>query len=288
MRISNGLTTGDLLELTVDTATMSSLSTTYNSGTGRISLTGTGSISQYQAAMRAVKFSSSSNNPTGLYSTRTITWELVDNTGLTSTSVTSSIAVISINDVPILSDVTAMSTAANAAAKVIDSDVTITDPDSPDFFEGRITVSGLLPDDVVAIPTSVTMAANAVRRSGNDIQWSDGSTWTKVGVATGGVGTNFVVTFTTTAATKAIVERVIESLVFSSTSQTSLRTLSIVINDGDGGSSTAATSVVTLLDQTPPTVSLVAATLKNTGSAVGSSSEDGSIYLVRKIGRAHV
>ena len=281
VRISNGLTTGDLLSLTVDTATMGSLSATYNSGTGRLSLTGTGSIAQYQAAMRAVKFSSSSNNPTGLYSTRTITWELIDNTGLTSTSVTSSIAVISINDVPILSDVAAMSTAANAAAKVIDSDVTITDPDSPDFFEGRITVSGLLPDDVVAIPTSVTMAANAVRRSGNDIQWSDGSTWTKVGVATGGVGTNFVVTFTTTAATKAIVERVIESLVFSSTSQTSLRTLSIVINDGDGGSSTAATSVVTLLDQTPPTVTLVSATLKNTGSAVGSSSEDGSIYLVR-------
>ena len=45
----------------------------YNASTGVLTLSGTGTVAQYQSALRAVTFSSSSNDPTASSTTRTIT-----------------------------------------------------------------------------------------------------------------------------------------------------------------------------------------------------------------------
>lgn len=281
IKISAGLTTGDLLSLNVDSATMGAISATYNSSTGLLVITGSASATQYQAALQAVKYSSTSTNPTAIYSSRTINWEITDSTGLKNTSAVTSVAVISINDAPVLADLTAKSIPENAAPQPLDSSVTLNDADSPNFFEGSISVTGLLAGDVLSISTTTPAAAGAIRKAGLEVQLSDGNTWQKIANISGGNGTNLLINFTTVSATRAIVESVIESLVISSTSSVASRTLSITVDDGDGGTSSTGSLVVTITDGTPPSVTLIPALIKNTGAAVATSNEAGKIYLVR-------
>lgn len=281
IKISTGLTTGDLLSLTVDPTTMGGITPTYTASTGLLTLSGSATATQYQAALRAVKYSSTSTNPTALYSSRTVSWEISDSTGLKNTSVITSIAVISVNDVPVLTDLTAKSIPERAAAQSLDSSVTLTDGDSPNYFEGSIRVTGLLDGDVVSISSTTASAAGAIRKAGLEIQWSDGNTWQKIGTVSGGVAADLLISFTTTAATRAIVESVIEALLISSSSSVATRTLTITVDDGDGGVSVGGTIVVTITDGTPPTVTLIPALIKNTGSVVATSNEAGKIYLVR-------
>lgn len=281
VRISAGLTTGDVLSLVVNPATMGSISAVFNASTGLLTLTGSATSAQYQAALRAVGFLSTSTNPTELYSSRTVTWESTDSTGLKNIAVVTSIAVISINDVPVLSDLTPKSIPERAAAQLLDSAITLTDPDSPNFFEGLIKVSGLLEGDVVSLSTTTSSAAGAIRRAGLEVQRSDGNAWQKLGTISGGSGTDLIILLTTISATRASVERIIESLLFATTSSVQSRTLTITVDDGDGGTSVGGTIVVTITDATPPIVTLAPALIKNTGSAIASSNEAGKIYLVR-------
>ena len=281
VKISAGLTTGDVLALAVDPTTMGGITAVYTASTGLLTLSGSASATQYQAALRAVKYSSTSTNPTALYSSRTVTWEITDSTGLKNTSVVTSIAVISVNDVPVLSDLTAKSIPERAAAQTLDSSVTLTDADSPNYFEGSVRVSGLLDGDVVSISSTTASAAGAIRKAGLEIQWSDGSTWQKIGTISGGIGSDLLISFSTTAATRAIVESVIEALLISSSSSVTTRTLTITVDDGDGGMSVGGTIAVTITDGTPPSVTLIPALIKNTGSGVATSNESGKIYLVR-------
>ena len=281
VKIASGLTTGDLLSLAVDGATMGAIASTYNAATGLLTISGSATATQYQAALRAVKYSSSSTNPTALFSSRTIAWEITDSTNLKNTSVVTSIAVISINDVPVLTDLTAKSLPENSAPQLLDNSVTITDSDSPNFFEGSIRVTGLLAGDILTISSSTVAAYGAIRKSGLEVQWSDGNSWQKMGSISGGVGADLVITFTTVSATRAIVETIVESLLISSTSAVTSRTLTITLDDGDGGVAVGSTIVVTITDATPPTITLTPALIKNTGSVVATSNENGKIYLVR-------
>ncbi|MEO5362341.1 MAG: DUF4347 domain-containing protein, partial [Magnetococcus sp. DMHC-8] len=103
VNISSGYTDGDLLAF----ASQSGITGTYDATTHQLTLNGTASIAQYQAALRAVTFSSTSDNPTAISATRTITWMVTDASatgagGQTSTGVTSSIIVTAINDAPVL------------------------------------------------------------------------------------------------------------------------------------------------------------------------------------------
>ncbi|MEY4159125.1 MAG: hypothetical protein RL743_1620, partial [Actinomycetota bacterium] len=94
--ITAGLTTGDVLAFTNDGSTMGSISGSYNSGTGVLTLSGAGTPTQYQNAFRAVTFRNTTNNPTANSATRTVTWRANDGDALNnlSTAVTSTITVI--------------------------------------------------------------------------------------------------------------------------------------------------------------------------------------------------
>lgn len=100
--ISSGLTTGDTLSFTNDGSTMGNITASYNSTTGILTLTSSGStatLAQWQSALRSVTYASSSETLTS--ATRTITWSIND--GSLSATDTSTINIIGVNDAPVIS-----------------------------------------------------------------------------------------------------------------------------------------------------------------------------------------
>jgi hypothetical protein len=105
--ISAGLTAGDLLALPLAVATSTGITAYYNSGTGVLTLSGDASVGGYQQALRAVTFSSSSDNPTATSSSRTLSWQVTDKDATTpasSTVLTSTLTLTGVNDTPTLTD----------------------------------------------------------------------------------------------------------------------------------------------------------------------------------------
>src|SRR3569623_1286675 len=89
------LVDGDTLNFT----DQNGISGSYDSGTGVLTLTGTSSVANYQAALRSITFSSASDNPTsfGTNASRTITWQVNDG-ALGSTAATSTVNITAVND----------------------------------------------------------------------------------------------------------------------------------------------------------------------------------------------
>ncbi len=95
--ISGGFTSGDTLGF----VNQNGISGSYNSGTGVLTLSGTTSVANYQAALRSVAFASSSNDPTATSASRTVTWVASDAGGV-GTGVTSTVNLTAVNDAPAL------------------------------------------------------------------------------------------------------------------------------------------------------------------------------------------
>ena len=99
---------------------------TWNAGT--LSLSGTDTMSNYQAALRAVKYQNYSNNPTPL--TRTITLTVFDG-GANSLPVTQAIQIVPVNDVPSLTGAGGTTHyTENSASVIIADNISMTDVDS--------------------------------------------------------------------------------------------------------------------------------------------------------------
>ena len=72
--ISAGFTSGDSLSF----PSQNGITGSYDSGTGVLSLTGTATVADYQAALRSLSYSSTSDNPTVTSANRTISWQVND------------------------------------------------------------------------------------------------------------------------------------------------------------------------------------------------------------------
>jgi hypothetical protein len=103
VQITTGLTTGDVLAFTA----ANGISATYDSAAGKLTLSGTATVAQYEAALRAVTYSSTSENP-GANASRTLTWQVNDGASAHNLSIatTSTINVSNVNDAPVLADTT--------------------------------------------------------------------------------------------------------------------------------------------------------------------------------------
>ena len=97
--ITSGLFAGDTLNFT----NQNGISGSYDSGTGVLTLTGSASVANYQAALRSITFSSTSDNPTnfGADTSRTISWQVNDG-ALDSTAATSTVNITAVNDAPVV------------------------------------------------------------------------------------------------------------------------------------------------------------------------------------------
>ena len=98
----NFQSTQDVLSFTNDGATMGNISASYSSGTGVLTLSSSGSsatLAQWQAALRSVTYTNSSDTP----STATRTISFVANDGsLDSAAATRTVSVASVNDTPVI------------------------------------------------------------------------------------------------------------------------------------------------------------------------------------------
>ena len=185
------------------------------------------------------------------------------------------------NSSPTLSGLTAKTVAENAAASVIDSAVAFADSDGGNLNTGTITVSALDGQDVVSLPTGVSHSSGVIRRDGNDVQVSNGSSWTTIGtIGTGsgttGSGETLVITFSSDSATPTVVDTLLQTLTFynNDDTPTTSRTLSITVTDGDGGTTSAQTVVmsVTAVNDAPSISSSTFTIAENAsvGAAVGT------------------
>jgi hypothetical protein len=100
--ISAGFTAGDLLALPSGVA--GGISASF-SNSGVLTLSGDAPLSTYQSALRAITFSSSSDHPTAISNSRTLTWQVTDKDSnpanqASSTAVTTMINLTAVNDNP--------------------------------------------------------------------------------------------------------------------------------------------------------------------------------------------
>jgi hypothetical protein len=228
----------DVLMFTNNGSTMGNISASYNSGTGVLTLTSSGAtatIAQWQAAIRSVTYTNSSDSPNT--SNRTVSFNTNDGSGSGNT-VTKTVTVASVDDTPIATASGGTTTASEGIAIVVDSGITVSDFDSPTLSAGTISITGNFhsTEDVLAFTNNPATMGN-ISASYNS-----------------GTG---VLTLTSSGATATLAQwqaalRSVTYVDTSDTPNTSNRTISFVVNDGSTNSSaTTKTVSVTAVDDLP-------------------------------------
>ena len=222
VQITGGyLSSEDVLSM----ATAGAISATFNSGTGTLTLTGSDTVANYQAALRTVKYDNISESPSTI--SRTVTWIATDGTD-SSSPVTSSITVVSVNDAPVVTAGGSLTYTENDPASVIDNTITVSDVDSANMTGATVTISGNFASgqDVLSMATlgPISAAYNA------------------------GTGT-LTLTGTDTAANYQAALRTVKYTNSSENPSSLSRTITWVVNDGAGSNNLSAgvTSTITVV-----------------------------------------
>ena len=301
--ISGNFTSGDTLAVTAPLSG-TGISASYNAGTGVLTLTGTATLADYQAVARSIVFSTSSDNPTGTATSRSLTWattssfgsRLTDATGgndastgtLTANAGTSSLSITARNDAPTLA--LNHNTALDASTVVFEqggAPVYVLDNSNPNVV-GSATVSDV--DDAYVASASVVISNN--RSSADVLSVATPSGWSRSGsVLTTGSGAQINVTYNagtgtlslTTASgnvTKAEFESLLEHVQYqngssSPTDTGASRALTWTITDANGvadstfgAQSATGTSYLVIRDlNDAPTISPTSATASYTEGA---------------------
>ncbi len=159
------------------------------------------------------------------------------------------------------SQITVLETAVNSAPQLIDGNATFSDPDTPNLLGGNLNVaitSGGSADDQLAVRNQGT-SAGQIGVVGTAVSFGGVSfaTITNDG-ANGGM---LVVSFTTSAATPAAIQALIENLTYGNTSDAprQTRVISLVVTDNFDTPGPASTTTLTVTPQNdPPTLSTIA------------------------------
>jgi len=259
-------TAGEDLLFFSDTANISG---NYDVLTGVLTLSGTDTLSAYQAALRSVTYQNSSEDPAT--ASRLISFTISDGT-VDANSVTRRIEVLAINDnpAPTLSGV--ISYIENSLPVNLAPTASVTDVDSADFNGGTLTVNFISNADTKdrLLIDSAGTGVGQLSIVGNDVFYEG----TQIGTFSGGTDglTPLVVSFNS-AATSAGVQVVMRSIQFEHTSDhpNPTRTFQVSLTDGDSGSaSLSETIAITVVNDAPIVFSLPGDTL--------FSSNDGTVY----------
>ncbi|MDF9618237.1 Ig-like domain-containing protein [Pseudomonas entomophila] len=242
------------------------------SGTTVLSLSGVATLAQYRSILAVVAY----GNSTGAYTsgTRSVTVSVNDDMG--STTRTASVVVQPPNAAPVIANLNGDSQtfSQGAGAVLLDSgsNATVSDSDSADFAGGNLTVAvsanGVASEDVLGIRHQGN-GAGQIGVSGNTVSYGG----VAIGTYTGGTGgANLVLTFNGSA-TAAAVQAVVRNLTYDNSNAANsigqaTRTLSVTVNDGDGGTSSAASVSVAIHETVPPTATI---TLSDSALKVGET-----------------
>ncbi|MDH3700010.1 MAG: metallophosphoesterase [Alphaproteobacteria bacterium] len=187
-------------------------------------------------------------------SARTVQFVLTDGDGGTSTAVNATVTVSGSNSAPVIAGLAgdALPYTEGDGPVVIEQggDALVTDVDSADFDAGALTVSIAVGDpaeDVLSIRDSGT-PGTGIEVSGNTVLF-DG---TSIGTFAGGTGGAALVVslngFATTAAATALARAIAYENTDVVAPTPGPRTVQFVLTDGDGGTSTAVDTTVTVSD----------------------------------------
>ena len=215
----------------------------WNSGTGMLTLSGTATVANYQAAIRSITYqNTNTGNPS--IAVRTVTFRVTDFNGALSNTVTRNIGVTRVNDAPVLAntEATALAYSEGQIATIVTPLTTVTDVDNTNLTGATIRISAgyVNTEDVLAF-------ANTPNITG---------TWT---AATG------ILTLTGTT-TLANYQSAIQSITYqntnNSTPSTTTRTVSFQVNDGAALSNIVVRNInVTPVNDAPVLANMEAAAL---------------------------
>jgi hypothetical protein len=128
---------GDSLNFT-NTA---SITGSYNSGTGVLTLSGSDTVANYQAALRSITFSNTSDNPTT--ATRTVSFQVTDDGALPSNTATRNVTVAASNDAPVVTTSGGPTAYTEGdPATTLDGSLTVSDADSTNLTGATVSVTG--------------------------------------------------------------------------------------------------------------------------------------------------
>jgi hypothetical protein len=213
----------------------SGITGTYDAGAATLTLSGAATVGQYQAVLRSVTYFNADDTPST--APRTVTFDVTDAGGLTSTPDSRDVTVAATNDAPV---VTASAGATpyteNGAAVVVDGALAVADPDDMDL-EGA-TVEIVAP------------------QAGDQLLFTDQS-----GITGAGSGTASLTL--TGAASEAAYQDALRSITFSSANDDPATTKSVefTANDGDADNASATKFINITPDNDAPTLDTTDAAL---------------------------
>jgi len=192
---------------------------TFNSSTGVLTLSGSATVANYQAALRAITYTNTSENPSTL--ARTVTFTVNDGSASNNTgSATRTINVTSVNDAPVLTTTgTPLAYTENQAATAVDSGLSVSDVDSTTLL-------------------SATVSIGTGFASGQDVL-----AFANQNGITGSYNASTGVLSLSGAATLANYQTALRSVTYTNTSDnpsTATRTVSFSVNDGAASNNTAS------------------------------------------------
>ncbi|MEM7257583.1 MAG: LamG-like jellyroll fold domain-containing protein, partial [Pseudomonadota bacterium] len=212
----------------------SGISGSYNVTSGVLSLSGTASLADYQAAIRSISYDNTSDDPSGLSRTVSI---VVDDGTSSSTTATRTIDVNPQNDSPALSalETSPAGYTENAPAAAITNTLLVSDPDSTQMVSATVSISG-------------NFAAGEDTLNFTDQSGISGSYNPGTGVLN-----------LSGSATATDYQTALRSITYHNSSEnpSSLsRTLSFVVNDGSSNSNTATRDIAVTAVNDSPAVTL--------------------------------
>jgi len=156
---TGGTFAGDGDVLAANTAG-TSITTSYNSTTETLVLTGSDTLADYQSVLDSATVTTPSHNPTdfGADPTRTVTWTLNDGSASNATgTATTTIGIVPINDPPTLSGTANAAFTEKGGAVALSSSASVADADNQTLASATVAITaGAFTGDVLATSTAGT------------------------------------------------------------------------------------------------------------------------------------
>jgi len=246
------------LSITNGTLTLSGttgLIFTTGDGSDDISMTFSGTITGINDALDGLVYAPTPD----FFGTATLSFFIDDqgqfgqmDSGVTTLSISRDleITVTPVNDPPVVDLILESKIVLeNAPAAALVPDATVIDIDSDNFNSGIFLVSGLAVGDVLSFSTTENNTAGAIWREGNNLKLGTGTASSTIGTISGGTARNNLrVIFSSDLVTPAVAQAVLRAMTFFNDEDNPVlaRTLSLIISDGDGGTSQARNIVVNI------------------------------------------
>jgi Bacterial Ig domain len=196
-----------------------------------VALTNAATPTAVQELLRNISFYATGDNP--LPNVRTISFQANDGDGSASAIASTSLAVIAVNDKPVVTVGGPVNYTRNSSGVYISQGSTVSDVDSSDFDGGRLSLQvaqGIEVANRLEIRGVFTVLNNQIKLNGVVIGVTNSG---------GGVGTTDLRVRFNANATSAIVRQLVRSVYFHTvgSSSTETRLITYQLSDGDGGTS---------------------------------------------------